>query len=60
MKLNDHTKPDGTPKKQLDVRRLIELGWKAEIDLEEGIKKTIKTIEKDLKIIKVNRFDEYK
>lgn len=35
----DTSKPDGTPKKQLDVSRLIALGWKPKISLEEGIKK---------------------
>lgn len=44
----DNTKPDGTPKKQLDVSRLSELGWEAKIDLEDGIEKTIKTLNKDL------------
>ena len=29
----DHSKPDGTPKKQLDVRRINELGWFAKISL---------------------------
>lgn len=33
----DTSKPDGTPKKQLDVSRLLELGWKAKITLEEGL-----------------------
>ncbi len=36
----DSTKPDGTPKKQLDVSRLHRLGWKAEITLDEGLKRT--------------------
>lgn len=36
----DSTKPDGTPKKLLDVSRLNNLGWKAKIGLEEGIKST--------------------
>lgn len=35
----DSSKPDGTPKKLLDVSRLNELGWKAKIPLEEGLKK---------------------
>jgi GDP-L-fucose synthase len=30
------TKPDGTPKKQLDMSRLEAMGWKAEITLEQG------------------------
>lgn len=33
----DTTKPDGTPRKLLDVTRLHELGWKHQINLEEGI-----------------------
>jgi len=36
----DHSKPDGTPKKLLDVHKINELGWKAEISLKEGLKKT--------------------
>ena len=31
--------PDGTPKKLLDVSRLIKIGWNAKIDLIEGIEK---------------------
>ncbi|MCX6762504.1 MAG: GDP-L-fucose synthase [Candidatus Moranbacteria bacterium] len=37
---NDLSKPDGTPKKQLDVSKLHNLGWKHKIPLEEGIKET--------------------
>lgn len=33
----DDSKPNGTPKKQLDIARLSRLGWKPEISLEEGI-----------------------
>jgi GDP-L-fucose synthase len=36
----DATKPDGTPRKWLDVSRLEALGWKARIPLEEGIHQT--------------------
>ena len=36
----DSSKPDGTPRKLLDVSRISELGWKPETDLKEGIKKT--------------------
>ena len=36
----DETKPDGTPRKLLDVTKINELGWKAKTSLEEGIKKT--------------------
>jgi GDP-L-fucose synthase len=34
----DPSKPDGTPRKLLDVSRLAELGWKARTSLEEGMK----------------------
>lgn len=34
----DATKPDGTPRKLLDVSKLEKLGWKYNVDLEEGIK----------------------
>ncbi len=36
----DSSKPDGTPRKLLDVSRLHELGWKARIPLREGIART--------------------
>lgn len=36
----DSTKPDGTPRKLLDVSRLARLGWKASIALPEGLKRT--------------------
>ncbi len=35
----DTSKPDGTPKKQLNVSRINQLGWKATVELEEGIRK---------------------
>jgi len=38
--LYDLTKPDGTPKKLLDVSRLQSFGWNAKTNLEEGICKT--------------------
>ena len=34
----DATKPDGTPRKLMDVSRLSDLGWKASIGLEEGLR----------------------
>jgi len=33
----DSSKPDGTPRKLMDVGRIHSLGWKAQIDLREGI-----------------------
>lgn len=40
MLTQDMSKPDGTPRKLLDVSRLSALGWKARIGLEEGIRET--------------------
>ena len=36
----DTSKPDGTPRKLLDISKLEDSGWKAKIDLETGIKNT--------------------
>jgi GDP-L-fucose synthase len=36
----DHAKPDGTPRKLLDVNRLTGLGWKPSIALEDGVAQT--------------------
>lgn len=36
----DPSKPDGPPRKLLDVSRINKLGWKAEISLVDGIKRT--------------------
>jgi GDP-L-fucose synthase len=38
----DPSKPDGTPRKLMDSSRLNELGWKARVDLEKGLKATYK------------------
>ncbi|NJD76129.1 MAG: GDP-L-fucose synthase [Candidatus Methanoperedens sp.] len=35
----DHSKPDGTPQKLLDVTKLHRLGWKASIQLKDGIER---------------------
>lgn len=40
--VNDLSKPDGTPRKLLDVSRLEVTGWKYKIELKEGIEKTYK------------------
>jgi GDP-L-fucose synthase len=36
----DHTKPDGTPRKLLDVSRIHALGWRARIPLRKGLSET--------------------
>jgi GDP-L-fucose synthase len=42
--ITDTTKPDGTPRKLMDVSKLTNLGWKASISLEEGINKVYEEI----------------
>ena len=36
----DDTKPDGTPRKLMDISKMHALGWKHQIHLEDGIQKT--------------------
>jgi GDP-L-fucose synthase len=36
----DATKPDGTPRKLMDISKMHELGWKHKVDLEQGIQMT--------------------
>jgi GDP-L-fucose synthase len=38
----DTSKPDGTPKKLLDITKLKKLGWISKIEFQKGLKKTIK------------------
>jgi GDP-L-fucose synthase len=44
---NDLSKPDGTPRKLMDVGKLTGLGWKAKIGLEEGIDSVCKAFMAD-------------
>jgi len=39
---HDHSKPDGTPEKRLDISRLMKLGWAPKIQLMRGISDTYK------------------
>ncbi|WP_340251818.1 GDP-L-fucose synthase family protein [Roseobacter sp. HKCC-CH-9208] len=36
----DASKPDGTPRKLMDSRKIFDLGWKPKVSLEDGIQKT--------------------
>lgn len=38
--VQDTSKPDGTPRKLMDVSRLDSLGWKAQVELREGVAQT--------------------
>jgi GDP-L-fucose synthase len=40
----DKTKPDGTPRKLMDVSRLNGLGWEASVTIEEGISRTLEEV----------------
>ena len=45
----DTTKPDGTPRKLLNVKKLHTLGWKHSITFDKGIKKTYRSFLEELK-----------
>jgi GDP-L-fucose synthase len=42
--ITDSSKPDGSPRKLMDVSRLSSLGWKAKISLEDGIRKVYEEV----------------
>ena len=48
----DSSKPDGTPRKLMDVSKMHTLGWKHEIDLQDGVKKTYQWFLKNIDVIK--------
>jgi len=52
----DTSKPDGTPKKQLDVTRLASLGWRARISLSDGLTRTVELFRREL-VQKLARLD---
>ena len=52
----DTTKPDGTPKKQLDVSRMQALGWSARIPLAEGLASTVALFQEQLRQNLSNQF----
>ena len=41
----DSSKPDGTPKKLLDVSKINRLGWRAKTDLKSGLRETIQWVQ---------------
>ncbi len=47
----DTSKPDGTPRKLMDINKIKKIGWKPEIELQQGVKMTI---EEFLKINNIN------
>ena len=51
----DSTKPDGTPRKLLDVGRLHRLGWRHSTSLEQGIQRAWEAARDRLTIHNVQR-----
>jgi GDP-L-fucose synthase len=51
----DPSKPDGTPRKLLDVSRIAALGWRAKTELREGIRKTYEAVRPQLEAAGQNR-----
>lgn len=52
--IHDATKPDGTPRKLMDVSRINQLGWKYKTELLEGLTKTYKWFKENLEIRREN------
>ena len=47
--IHDTTKPDGTPRKLLNVTRLTKLGWQYNVELDEGIRKIYEWLRENIK-----------
>ncbi|MGH9575168.1 MAG: GDP-L-fucose synthase [Candidatus Acidiferrales bacterium] len=53
--MQDTSKPDGTPRKLLDVTRLHALGWRARIGLREGLEQTYRWFTTHIADVNANR-----
>ena len=49
-------KPDGTPRKLMDISKMKELGWQYSTELEDGIRKTYQWFLENTDTIKINKF----
>ncbi len=47
--VNDESKPDGTPRKLVDTKKINSLGWQAKVTLEKGIGITYKKYKENIK-----------
>jgi GDP-L-fucose synthase len=52
--LQDESKPDGTPRKLMDVSRINNLGWKHETELRDGLVKTYKWFKENIETRREN------
>ena len=52
--IHDSAKPDGTPRKLMDVSRINQLGWEYKTELREGLIKTYKWFKDNMKIRREN------
>ena len=52
----DKSKPDGTPKKLMDVTKLKNLGWKSKTSLDEGIERTYNWFLNNFDNLKFNKY----
>ncbi len=52
----DASKPDGSPRKLMDISKMKELGWEYSTGLEDGIKKTYQWFLENTDTIKINKF----
>ena len=50
----DLTKPDGTPRKLMDVSKMTSMGWKARISLEEGIRSVYAEYQKAMTVGRID------
>lgn len=55
----DSTKPDGTPKKLMDVSKMSAMGWTCSTDLDEGITKTYRWFLKNINTYKKLEFEKF-
>jgi GDP-L-fucose synthase len=51
----DTSKPDGTPRKLLDVTRVKALGWEPQIALKDGIRKTYEWFRQEYSLMEPQR-----
>jgi GDP-L-fucose synthase len=52
----DDTKPDGTPRKLMDVSKMHNIGWKHQVNLEEGIQETYRWFLENFESLKQIRY----